>query len=161
MSSSITHNGISCTLTNICAPTRSISIPRAFNKGRAQGKLTGCEQDLAINFPGCFRLLFLLSFIRKTKNARLKNPTDLLHKNVMKPLYSPGMRYLSIFSLSNMLFSTSLTFVLADCGHVNEFGWCKYWYACSKILSKSLTHPLTQQSYGPPPYTATSKYLPV
>ena len=39
-----------------------------------------------INLPGCFRLLFLLSFIRKTKNARLKNPTDLLHKNVMKPL---------------------------------------------------------------------------
>ena len=28
----------------------------------------------------------LLSFIRKTKNAQLKNPTDLLHKNVMKPL---------------------------------------------------------------------------
>ena len=48
--------------------------------------LTGCEQDLAINLPGCFRLLFLLSFIRKTEIARLKNPTDLLHKNLMKPL---------------------------------------------------------------------------
>ena len=59
---------------------------RGFIKGRALGKLTGCEQDLAINLPGYFHLLFLLSFIRKTKNARLKNPTDLLHKNVMKPL---------------------------------------------------------------------------
>ena len=59
---------------------------REFIKGRALGKLTGCEQDLAINLPGYFHLLFLLSFIRKTKNARLKNPTDLLHKNLMKPL---------------------------------------------------------------------------
>ena len=56
------------------------------NMGRAPGKLTGSERDLAINFPGCFHLLFLLSFIRKTKNTRLKNPTDLLHKNLMKPL---------------------------------------------------------------------------
>ena len=54
--------------------------------GRALGKLTSCEQDLAINLPGCFRLLFLLSFIGKTKNIRLKNPTDLLHKNLMNPL---------------------------------------------------------------------------
>ena len=59
---------------------------RGFIKGQAPGKLTGCERDLAINLPGCFRLLFLLSFVRKTKNARLKNPTDLLHKNLMKPL---------------------------------------------------------------------------
>ena len=59
---------------------------RGFIKGRAPGKLTSCERDLAINLPGCFRLLFLLSFIRKTKNARLKNPTDLLLKNLMKPL---------------------------------------------------------------------------
>ena len=47
------------------------------------------EQDLAINLPGSFRLFFLLSFIRKTKNAWLKNPTDLhylLHKNLMKSL---------------------------------------------------------------------------
>ena len=58
---------------------------RGFIKGRKPGKLTGCEQDLAINLPGCFRLLFLLSFIR-TKNARLKNPTDLLYKNLTKPL---------------------------------------------------------------------------
>ena len=57
-----------------------------FIKGRAPGKLTSCEQDLAINLPGCFCLLFLLSFIRKTKNARLKNCTDPLHKNLMKPL---------------------------------------------------------------------------
>ena len=54
--------------------------------GQAPGKLTGCERDLAINLPGCFRILSLLSFIRKTKNAWLKNSTDLLHKNVMKPL---------------------------------------------------------------------------
>ena len=58
---------------------------RRFIKGWALGKLTGCERDLAINLPGCFHLLFLLSFI-KTKNSQLKNPTDLLHKNVMKPL---------------------------------------------------------------------------
>ena len=44
---------------------------RGFIKGQAPGKLTGCERDLAINFPSCFRLLLLLSFIRKTKNARL------------------------------------------------------------------------------------------
>ena len=53
---------------------------RRFIKGWALGKLTGCERDLAINLPGCFRPLFLLPFIRKTKNARLKNPTDLLKK---------------------------------------------------------------------------------
>ena len=64
----------------------ALNIRRGFIKGRAPGKLTGCERDLAINLPGCFRLLFLLSFIRKTKNARLKNPTDPLHKNLMKPL---------------------------------------------------------------------------
>ena len=54
-------------------------------KGQAPGKFTGCEQDLAINLPGCFHLLFL-SFITKTKNAQLKRPSDLLHKNVMRPL---------------------------------------------------------------------------
>ena len=31
-------------------------------------------------------VLFFLSFIWKTKNAQLKNPTDLLYKNLMKPL---------------------------------------------------------------------------
>ena len=59
---------------------------RRFIKSRVMGKLPGCERELAINLPGCFRLLFLLSFISKTKNAQLKNPTDLLHKNLMKPL---------------------------------------------------------------------------
>ena len=63
---------------------------RGFIKGWAPGKLTGCERDLAINLPGCFHLLFLLSFIRKTKIARVKNTTDLLHKNVMKPLLMIG-----------------------------------------------------------------------
>ena len=58
---------------------------RGFIEGPAPGKLAGCERDLAINLPGCFRLLFLLSFIRKTKTALLKNSTDLLHKNLMKP----------------------------------------------------------------------------
>ena len=42
-----------------------------------------------MNFPGCFCLLFLLSFIRKTKNAWLKNSAVLLHKNLMKP---PGLK---------------------------------------------------------------------
>ena len=51
------------------------------------GKLPGCERDLAINLLGCIHLLLLLSFIRKTKNAQLKNPTGLLHKNLMKALY--------------------------------------------------------------------------
>ena len=73
--SSLLENG------NVC-----YTVCRGFIKGGAPGKLTGCEQDLAINLPGCFRLLFLLSFLRKTKNARLKNPTDLLHKTLMKPL---------------------------------------------------------------------------
>ena len=59
---------------------------RGYIKGWALGKLTGYEQDLAINLPSCFSHLFLLSFIRKTKNAQLKNPTDLLHKNLIKPL---------------------------------------------------------------------------
>ena len=60
---------------------------RGFIKSWAPTKLTGCERDLAINLPACFRLLFLqFSFIRKTKNAWLKNPTDLLHKNLLKPL---------------------------------------------------------------------------
>ena len=67
-----------------CAASNDIFM--GFIKGRAPGKLTGCEGDLAINLPGCFRLLFLLSFIRKTKYAQLKNPTDFLHKNLMKPL---------------------------------------------------------------------------
>ena len=56
---------------------------KGFIEGRAAGKLTGCERDL----PGLFRLLFLLSFIRKTKNAKLKNLTDPLHKKLMKPLH--------------------------------------------------------------------------
>ena len=63
-----------------------IEVSSGFIKGRAPGKLTGCERDLAINLPGCFHLLFLLSFTRKTKSARLKKPTDLLHKNLVKPL---------------------------------------------------------------------------
>ena len=63
---------------------------RGFIKGRAPGKLTGCVRNLAINMLGCFPLLILLSFIRKTKNAWLKNPTDLLHKNLMKPLRGVG-----------------------------------------------------------------------
>ena len=64
----------------------SVSIQGGFIKGRAPGKLTGCERDLAINLPGCFCLLFLLSFIRKTKNVQVKNPTDLLQENLMTPL---------------------------------------------------------------------------
>ena len=67
-------------------PKKIRSPYRGFIKGWALGKLTGCEQDLAINLPSCFHLLFLLPIIRKTKNALLKNPTDLLHKNLMKPL---------------------------------------------------------------------------
>ena len=69
-----------------------------FIKGWAQGKLTGCKQDLPINLPGCFRLLFLLSFIRKTKNAWLKNPTDLLYKHLMKPLLTKKDGNLPILS---------------------------------------------------------------
>ena len=54
------------------------AISRGFIKSQGPGKLTGCERDLAID---------LLSFIRKTKIAPLKNPTDLMHKNLMKTLY--------------------------------------------------------------------------
>ena len=43
-----------------------------------------------MTLPGCFLLLFLLPFIRKTKNAWLKNLTDLLHQNLMKPLCMPN-----------------------------------------------------------------------
>ena len=38
------------------------TLNRGFIKDRALGKLTGCEQDLAISLPGCFHLLFLLFF---------------------------------------------------------------------------------------------------
>ena len=50
--------------------TLSVAVPceqltptavRGFIKGQAPGKLTVCEQDLAINLPGCFCLLFFLS----------------------------------------------------------------------------------------------------
>ena len=68
---------------------------RGFIKGQAPGKLTGRERDLTINLDGCFHLPFLLSFIRKTKNALLKNPTDLLHKNLMKPLIMDWKVYAS------------------------------------------------------------------
>ena len=73
---------------------------------KAPGKLTGCEQDLAINLRSCFRL-FLLSFIRKTKNARLKNPTDFLHKNVMKPL---RVRCKSLFSSGTVIHGHHILF---------------------------------------------------
>ena len=74
---------------------------RGFIKVWVPGKLTGCERDLGINLPGCFRLLLLLSFIRKTKNARLKNPTDLLHINLMKPL-SKG-QYVGVEWINNQV----------------------------------------------------------
>ena len=70
-----------------------VTFNRGFVKGRALGKLTGCEWDLAINLPGCFRLIFLLSFIRKTKNVRLKKPTDLPYSNLVKPLIQTGLFY--------------------------------------------------------------------
>ena len=80
---------------------------RGFIKGRAQGKLTSCERGLAMNLPCCFCLLFLLSFIRKTKNALLKNPTDLLHKILMKPLgggeICPEMQAVAKMAISPML----------------------------------------------------------
>ena len=60
-------------MNNLNQGAYSPTITGAFIKGWAPGKLTGCEQDLAINLPGCFHLLFLLSFITKTKNAQLKN----------------------------------------------------------------------------------------
>ena len=84
------------------SPAESVlkTVRREFFKGRALGKLTGCERDLAINLPDCFRPLFLLSFIRKTKNAWVKNPTDFLHKNLMKPL-SVGMNFSMAHQLSS------------------------------------------------------------
>ena len=56
-----------------CKPIRTNSftvtpdqcdLHRGFIKGRALGKLTGCERDLAINLPSCFHLLFLLTIIK-------------------------------------------------------------------------------------------------
>ena len=66
-------------MANLCV---AVCIPcRGFIKGRAPGKLTGCEQDLSINLPRCFYLFLLLSFIRKTKNAWLKNGGKMGRKN--------------------------------------------------------------------------------
>ena len=47
-------------------PVSYRQLSRGFIKAQAPGKLTGCEEELAINLPSCFCLLFLLSFIRKT-----------------------------------------------------------------------------------------------
>ena len=47
---------------------------------------------------GCFLLLFVPPFIWKPKYARLKNPTDLLHKNLMKPLKYESQLALTICS---------------------------------------------------------------
>ena len=86
--SDLTRNSNNCSevITWWKQPKSGLASYKGFIKGRAPGNLTSCKWDLAINLPGCFRLLFLLSLIRKTKNARLKNATDLLHKNLMKPL---------------------------------------------------------------------------
>ena len=65
--------------------SKGLNWPRRFIKVLARDTLTPHGWDSAINLPGWFRLL-LLTFIRKTKNAWLKNPTDLQHKNLMKSL---------------------------------------------------------------------------
>ena len=83
---------------------------RGFINSRAPGKLTGCEQDF--NLPSCFRLPFLLSFIRKTKNAQLKIPTDPLHKNLMKPL---TMFANNSYSLLNSITGLTLNGFLSIC----------------------------------------------
>ena len=70
----------------------------ASNSGGSLRAGQGILTSLAINLPGCFRLLFLLSFIRKTENAWLKNPTDLLHKHLMKPLLTKKDGNLPILS---------------------------------------------------------------
>ena len=70
-----------------------------------RGLIKGQVRDLAINLPGCFRLFFLLSFITKPKNARMKNPTDLQHKNLMKPLGHKilGNWYVKIWKIKKKL----------------------------------------------------------
>ena len=92
---------------------------RGFINGRALGKLTGCERDLAINLPSCFHLLFSLPIIRKTKNARLKNPTYLLHKNVMKPLddASEESRFLSALNAPESFVHKALKDEQIECIH--------------------------------------------
>ena len=92
---------------------------RGFIKRRAPGKLTGSEWDLAINLPGCFRLLFLPSFIRKTKYPRLKNCTDLLHKNLMKPLHFTLVSTGHLFSSTNICLPWILIYELI----LNAFLW--------------------------------------
>ena len=80
-----------------------------------RGKLTSCERDLAINLPSCFRLLFLLSSIRKTKNARLKNPTDLLHKNLMNyPCIVCHLTPIGKFQCSFIQIILSITITILD-----------------------------------------------
>ena len=82
------------TMVQVCVMGESFSAPKKHGLKTTNHSQPGAslraehraERDLAFNLPSCFHLLFWLSFIRKTKNAQLKNPTDLLHKNLMKPL---------------------------------------------------------------------------
>ena len=83
--------------------TSSLNLTQGFIKGQALGKLTGCERDLAIDLPGRFHLRFLHSFIRKNKTARLKTPTDLLHKNLMKSLLTCTCTSYTVIYISQLL----------------------------------------------------------
>ena len=91
---------------------------------------------MTINLPGCFHLLFLLSFLRKTKNAQLKNPTDLLHKNSMKPVTSLmglGDTYILRRDLANQAWSIEILPIMSDKSYKINTQELKYycWVVCN------------------------------
>ena len=112
---------------------------RVFFKGRAPGKLTSCEQDLAMTLPGCFLLLYLLPFIRKTKNAWLKNLTDLLHKNLMKPLDEGHVEIPTCVEVSKTvnkeLKGFFLTLIFPHIFNVNVWILLHYFQFCGDVIA--------------------------
>ena len=109
-----------------------LSCNSGFIKRRVPSKMTGCEQDLAMNLPRCFCLIFLVSFIRKTKNAQLKNPTDLLHKNVMEPLMQS--KFFWFYQCRNL----SLKLPLLGCGiaqHFCDLGQSLFFFNYTDLLT--------------------------
>ena len=113
---------------NLYTGSTNTLVNRGFIKGCAPGKLTSCERDLAINLPGCFHLLFLLSFKRKTKNVWLNNPTDLLHKNLMKNLG----KYSMYFS-SSLPANCSYFIVFFGCRVITFLSLIAYYFNCVTV----------------------------
>ena len=124
--------------------THTTCIIRGFIKGQAPGKLTGGERDLAINLPGCFHLLFLLSLTRNTKNAQLKNPTDLLHENLMKLMsvsYDVNKSYEFFYELCHLTNIFTSKFVPTSL-NINWLGMC----TCISLQEDSIPNPISQST---------------